>query len=196
VFQALAYVHAYLLRVCLWLLRLPFRALWWTILGVVALVGEVLRRWAGVAVSGLLIVLAGKATLSFAPPDLKRPLVLALLVLVVLWALAVKRAAHLTKENNLIKVRQRQAFRELKGDVRDLRGEAIEGMARATRDTPIGGVFGSNRQRRDKEAANARAAAEQAAEQAEANRQAAAERDRRLDELTALEPNPYETQAR
>jgi hypothetical protein len=187
VFSALAYVHGQLLRLGIWLLKLPFAALWSALLAVVALLGEEFRRWAGLAVAGLLIVGTGKATLSFAPAELERPLVLTVLVLLVVWALAVKRAAYWTMHNNLVKVRQRQAFRELKGDVRDLRGDAIRGMARATQGTPIEGAFRSNRADKARAQQHAQAAAEQEA----AERQAAAERDQHLDELAAAEPSPY-----
>jgi hypothetical protein len=125
--------------------------------------------------------------MGFAPDTAKRPLVLGVLTLLVLWALAVRRAAHLTRENNLIKVRQRQAFRELRGDVRDLRGDAIRGMARATQGTPVGGVFRSNREQDAQAEARTRAAEAEATAAA----QAAEAEQQRLDDLAAAEPSPY-----
>jgi hypothetical protein len=181
-FSALAYVHAQLLRLCLWLLKLPFKALWSSLLAVVALLGEEFRRWAGLAVAGLLIVGAGKATLQFAPAGARRPLVLTVLVLLVVWALAVRRAVRVTRRNNLVAVRQRQAFRELRGDVGQIRGRVTDGLARATRDTPFGGAFKGNREETAK--AEARVAAEIRA--AEAERMAAEAEQRVWDEQAAV----------
>ena len=45
--SALAYVHTLLFRLCWWLLKLPVRAIWATLLTMVALLGEEFRRWAG-----------------------------------------------------------------------------------------------------------------------------------------------------
>jgi hypothetical protein len=191
VFGALAYVHGLLFRGCLWLLRLPFRTLWSAFLAFLALLGEEFRRWAGLAVSGLLILGAGKATLNYAPASLKRPLVLTVLTFLVIWALAVRRAAHLTKENNLRQVRQRKAFQELKGDVHKIGegvgGRVLEGAATRARGTLFEGMFGSNR------AAHRDAEAERAAEadRAAAEVRAAAEDDRRREELADLEPDIY-----
>lgn len=186
----IAWLHGLLFRGCWWLLRLPFRTLWATILSVLALLGEETRRWAGLAVSGLLIFLAGKGTMSFAPAEVRRPLVLAVLLLTVIWALAVRRAAHFTAHNNLIKVRQRQAFKDLRGDVKklsDRRGEVVEGVARRAKGTPAERVFRSNREDR----AKAEAAAERRRVRAEQQQAEAAAEAERLDDLAAAEPNPY-----
>jgi hypothetical protein len=180
VFQALAYLHALLLRLCLWLLKLPFKALLATLAAVLALLGEEARRWAGMLMAGLLIFLAGKVTMNYAPPELKRPLAMTVLVLVAIWSLAAMRAARFTMANNLLRVRQRQMFRQLAGDVGQLgdrlqtmRGEVVEGVARRARGTVAEGVFQSNRAKRAEE----QAAAEATAERAERERAAAAEWD-------------------
>jgi hypothetical protein len=187
-FKALAWLHTQLLRLCVWLLALPFKALWSTLGAMLALLGEEAQRWAGIVVSGLLIFAAGKATLLYAPASIKKPLVLVVIVLVLVWAFAAKRAARFSMRNNLIQVRQRRAFRELKGDVSkiggrlgDFRDGAVDTMATRARGTPFEGMIGSNRAaHRDAEADRAAAAA-----------RAAAEDDRRREELADLEPDIY-----
>lgn len=182
-FRFLAWLHALLFRVVFWALRLPFRALWATLVAIVALLGEEVRRYLGLGMMGLLVFLFGKATLNFAPDSVKLPLVLVTLALVCLWALAVVRAVRFTLGTNLRAVRQRMYFRELAGQVGQLGARwdgAVEAMANRTRGTRTGRVFRSNRE------ADA-AAAEQAARE-----QRAAEADEaRRDELAALEPDPY-----
>jgi len=148
VFAVLARLHGLLFQGCLWLLRQPFRGLWAFFLAVLALLGEEFRRWAGLAVSGVLIVLAGKATLNYAPADAKQPLVLVVLALLAIWALAVWRAARVSRANNLVRVRQRQAFRDLAKEVKGGRRDVLEGMARATQRRRVGLVFPSNWRRR------------------------------------------------
>jgi hypothetical protein len=169
VFNALAYVHAQLFRLCLWLLKLPLKAIWGTLQAMLSLLGQEVRRWLGVAVAGLLILGAGKATMSFAPVELKRPLALTVLVLVAIWALAVRRAAHHTMHNNLYRVRQLRWNKELRGEVSDMGKRVTEGMAKATRGTPLDRLF--DRDHRAKVEADARAAEAHAA----AERRAAAE---------------------
>jgi hypothetical protein len=152
--SALGWVHALLLRACLWVLKLPFQALAGTIKAMVALVGEEGRRWLSVLVSGLLIYLLAKGVLVFPHPPKVALWIVALMA--ALWFYAVLRAAHYTVTNNLIRVRQRQMFRELSGNVRDLRGDLAEGMAKATRGTPLDRLF--DRDHRAKVEADARAA--------------------------------------
>ena len=189
-FNALAQVHGLLLRLVLWLLKQPLIAMAGLVKASIALLGEESRRWSGILMAGLMILGVCWVILKTAA-DHK----LAMLLVVLLgmgWLAAVFKAAQLTTENRIWKVRQRQMFRKLSGIEDRLGDRMVQGMARATRDTPIGGVFGSNREADAREQRQAQAAAQQA----EADRQAVAERERRLDELTALEPNPYETQAR
>jgi signal transduction histidine kinase len=165
VFRFLAWLHGLLFRLCLWALRLPFKAVLAAVTLVVAWLGEEFRRWAGLAVSGVVLVLAGKAVLNYAPADLKRPLVLTVLVLLGIWALAVARAARYTRfliRSNLQPVRTRQTFRHLFGEVRGLGGRVEtlrDGLGRRARGTPIEGAWRSNRQRRADEQAAAEAAA-------------------------------------
>lgn len=174
-------------------LRLAGRSVWSFVLAVLALLGEEVRRYGGLAVWGVLIVGAGKLALH-APAGTRQPLLLTVLLLLGIWALAVRRAAHLTRENNLFKVRQRQAFRELKGDVQQLRigQRIIEGTATRTRGTRAGRMFKANRDADAQAEADARAAEAQA----EAERRQAAADDQRRQDLADREPDPYATQPR
>ena len=190
-FKALGWLHAALLRLCLWLLSLPFKAVWSFVVAVLMLLGEEVRRWVGLAMSGLLILLAGRAALNYAPDGIQRPLVLTVLVLVCIWALAVRRAFHYTMHNNLRMVRQRMWFREVAGNVRNLRTEITERMARRAEGTAVGGAFRTNRAKTERVR---QAAAERAAERTAAEAAAEAERtadDTRREELANLEPDPY-----
>jgi hypothetical protein len=180
-------LHALVVAAVWGLARLLGRGVWSFILAVFALFGEEFRRWVGLVAWGVLLVGAGKATLNYAPPGTRQPLLLTVLLLLGIWALAVRRAAHLTRTNNLRMVRQRQAFRELSGDVRDVRGRMTEGLARATQGTPLGQVFRPNRERTAKAEADNRAAQRRA----DAERAAAVAEERRRDGLADLEPNPY-----
>jgi signal transduction histidine kinase len=190
VFTALAQVHGLLLRLLIWLLKQPFIAMAGLVKASIVLLGEEARRWAGVLMAGLMILGVCWVILKMASDQ-----TLAMLLVVLLgmgWLAAVFKALELTMVNRIWKVRQRQMFRKLSG-IEDRLGERVtDTMARATQGTPIEGVFRSNRDRRDQEQADAQAAEEQA----EAQRQEAEERERHLDEMTALEPNPYETQPR
>lgn len=186
-FKLLTWIHGLLLQLVLWALKLPFKAAWSVVLTVLALLGEEVRRWAGLVVAGLLILLAGKGTIAFAPAEFRAPLVMAVLLLAFIWALAVRRAAYWTAHNSLFKVRQRQWFRKLSGDVSEVRRRIPDGLAQATRGSPVGMVFKPNRDAR----AKATADAQEAERRAEADRRAAAAEERRLEELAALEPDPY-----
>src|SRR5262245_50944405 len=166
---------------------MPFKAMWATLLALLALLGEEFRRWVGILTAGLLIFLAGKATLNYAPPDLKKPLALIVLALVAVWSLAALRAARFTMGNNLRAVRQRMWFRELAGNVKDLRGSLTGRIATATRGTPAAGVFKANREERAAEERRAAAAAEL---ERRAELERAAE-ERRRDEVADMEPDPY-----
>lgn len=159
----LAGLHALAFRGVLWLLRLPLKALWALVLSVVALLGEETRRWLGVVMAGLMILAVSWATLKVAANQ--QVALLLVMLMGLLWLRAVFFAAHLTAQNRVWKVRQRQMFRELKSDVSTLRGEVVEGMARRARGTVAEGAFPANRERRAREAAAAEAAAEQAERQ-------------------------------
>jgi len=156
------WLHAGLLRLLLWAARFLGRSLWNTVGAVLVLLGEEVRRYLGLALWALVIWLAGKATMSYAPPGTKTPLVLVLLGLVVIWGLAVVRAVRFTRHNNLIRVRQRQAFKELRDEVVGVGGRLDtlrDGLGRRAWGTPAEGMWKGNRQRRLREQAEASAAA-------------------------------------
>lgn len=166
-FVFLTRLHGLLLRLCIWLLQLPLKAVWAAVALVLAWLGEEFRRYLGLAVSGAVLVVAGKALLNYAPPDVKRPLALTLLLLLLLWLLAVARAVrytHFLIRANLQPVRTRQTFRNLFGKQEEI-GKQVQGLGRRAYGTPIGGVWKGNRQRRDRERAEAEAAAAQAAQE-------------------------------
>jgi len=153
----LAGLHALAFRAVLWLLKLPLKALLAFLVAVLALLGEEVRRWLGVLMAGVMILGVSWVLLKVAA---RQQFVLLLAMLLgLLWLRAVFVAAHMTARNRLLAVRQRQAFRELKGDVSTLRGEVVEGMARRAWGTPAEGMWKGNRQRRLREQAEASAAA-------------------------------------
>jgi hypothetical protein len=175
----LAKLHLLLLRLVVWLLLLVPRAIWAAVMLLLAWLDEEFRRYAGLAVFGALLVVAGKATLAYAPAEVRRPLLLAVALLLLLWALAVWRAARYSRfliRSSLQPVRTRQTFKRLFGKQTELgsRLEAIRGdLGRRARGTPFEGAWKSNREDRARQAARAEAAASQA----EAERAAAAEWD-------------------
>lgn len=183
----LAKLHGLVFRLALWLVMMPLKSAWALILTLVALLGEEIRRWLGVLVAGLMILAVSWAALKVASQQ--RFVLLAVLLMGMIWLYGVVRAAELTLANRVWRVRQRQMFRELSGNVRDLRGEMVEGMARATRGKPGGGWFRSNREADAAEAERAereRRAAEAARVAAEAE-----ERQRQADLAAGFDP--YET---
>lgn len=176
----LVWLHALLIRFCWWLVLLVPRSLWAFARALLALLGEETRRWAAMLASGAMIFVAGKAVLNYSPDQFKRPLVMTVLLLVCIWALAVRRAVHYSLHNSLRMVRQRQAFRDLAGDVGTIRKRMGDGLARVTWGTPAQGAFRSNRQRAHRET-----------EQEARERDAAAADEARRQELADLEPSPY-----
>jgi hypothetical protein len=182
-FKFLAWIHALLFRLVLWALLVPLKAVLAAVTLVVAWLGEEFRRWAGLAVSGALLVIAGKAVLNYAPPEMKQPLALTVMALLAVWALAVARSARYTRHlirANLQPVRTRRTFRQLFGkqaelgeQVKGVRTDIGKGMARRARGTPAEGVFRANREARAAEHEEAVAAAqrEAAAQRARAERE-------------------------
>ena len=180
-FGLLAGLHALLFRAVLWAIRLPLKSLWALVLSIVALLGEEARRWLGVLVAGGMIFAVSWVTLKVAAQQ--RLALLLVLLAGMTWLWAVFRAAHLTAENRVWRVRQRQMFKELRGEVGDLRGSLSEGLARRARGTPMEGLWKGNRTDRAREQAEADAAAAQAererAEQAAWEQAVAAKRAER-----------------
>lgn len=146
------------------------------LLAVWLLVHEEVRRYIGLAVWGVVLVLLGRATLNYIPAgevgafgiqaDVRTPLLLVNLGLLGIWAAAVKRAIRLTRHNSLLRVQQRKEFRELRADVKGARQDMGSWMARATRNTPARKVFRSNREDIAKEQERAAKAAAEAEERA------------------------------
>lgn len=174
-FSLLGWLHALAFRFCVWLLKLPFQAVASTIRALLALLGEELRRWLSVVMAGLMVWVIARAALKFASGVPAVMLVVALMA--ALWFYGLLRAAHYTWTNNLVRVRQRQYFKQLVGQQAELgdrlqamRGEVVQGVARRARGTVAESVFQSNRAKRAEE----QAAAEATAERAERERAAAA----------------------
>ncbi len=204
-FTLLGRLHLALFRLVLWLLKMPLVALWALLLSVVALLGQEVRRWLGILVAGLMIAGVSWAVLKVAADQ-----VLALLVVMLLgfvWLFGVFRALRLTMANRIWKVRQQQAFKDLRGEVRgvgdrlqDTLGDARDGLARRAKGTPAEGLFWANRDAKAKAEADAQVAAAQAereqaaateweqavaAKRAERERFAAAAADRWADQRRA-----------
>ena len=201
----LGWLHAALFRLVLWLLKMPLKALWALLLSVLALLGEEFRRWLGILVAGLMI--AGVSWLALKVAAQQVLVLLTVLLMGFVWLYGVFRALRLTAENRVWKVRQRQAFRELRGEVSqvgervtDALGSARDGLAKRAKGTPAEGLFWANRDDKAKAEADAQAAAEQAgreqvvaaewdqavaAKRAERERFAAAAADRWADQRRA-----------
>jgi hypothetical protein len=184
----IVWVHNLVYRLVFALVRLIVGTIWRWMLVVYALLHEEVRRYLGLALSGTLIVLFGKATLNYAPPPAKRWLVLACLVMLAVWAMAVRRGIRYTRHNSLMRVRNRQAIRDLAANVEGTRRQVTEGLARRAQGTRAARLFKAHR---DTDAAEAaRAEQEQrAADAAEAERVA---RDAHLDSLPP-DHDPYAT---
>jgi len=151
VFTLLAKLHGLLFRLCLWLGKQPFKMLWFTLAAVLSLLNEEIRRYLGLLLWGVVIFLAGKATLNYAPDGMKLPLVLTALGLECIWGLAVLRSIRFTRRNNLYRQRQQRFFRELRGEVGQLGGrvETLRAdLGRRARGTPFEGMWQSNRDHR------------------------------------------------
>jgi hypothetical protein len=183
----IVWIHNLIYRLAFALVRLIVGSIWRWMLVVYALLHEEVRRYLGLALSGTLIVVFGKATLNYAPPPSKRWLVLLTLVMLAIWAMAVRRGIRFTRHNNLIRVRNRAAIQSMAADIAGTRRQVAEGLARRTQGSRTGRLFKANRDA--DEAANAQAVA--ARREAEAAHRAAEADERRRDELAALEPNPY-----
>ena len=184
----IVWIHNLVYRLIFGLVRLTLSLVWRWVLVVVALLSEEVRRYAGLALSGAIIVLMGKLFLVVPVPEpVRRWLVLSLLVVLAIWAMAVRRAVRYTRHNNLYRVRQKQSVRDLHSKVGDIQGRVTDGLAQRTRGTAMEGVFSANRSARAEE----RAAAERATEKAERDRMSQEETDRELDRLAELEPDPF-----
>ena len=188
----IVWVHNLVYRLVFGLVRLTLSLVWRWVLVVVALLSEEVRRYAGLALSGAIIVLMGKLFLVVPVPEpVRRWLVLSLLVVLAIWAMAVRRAVRYTRHNNLYRMRQKKSVRDLHEKVGDIQGRVNEGLARRARGTPLEGAWSANRSARAEEQAAAQRAAERAEEKAKRDRVARETTDRELDRLAELEPDPF-----
>lgn len=172
--KAFGWIHGKLYQLILWLLMLVPRAVWNFTLAVLMLLAEEVRRWLGILMGGLMVYLAGKATLNYAPPSLKKQLAITVLAMAAAWSLVAIRAAKFTLSNNLLRVRQRMWFRQVIGEVKELRSGFVGMLARATESTPVGGMFRTNREKTEQ---RRQAAAEREAEKEQRRREVAEEPD-------------------
>jgi hypothetical protein len=119
------------LRIAVWVVLLPFRALWGTLKTILALLGEETRRWFGLTVWGLMLWPVAQASARW-----YRPLLPWVLLAVLVWLWACVRAVRLTLANRLVAVRGRAAFRKLDktasevgGKLKDARVVMLDGGA-------------------------------------------------------------------
>lgn len=198
VVKFVAWLHLAVFRLAAWLIGWTLKGLGKWALVLLALLGEEFRRYAGLVLSGTVIVVMGKLILALPDMPGKRWALLVVLGMLAVWAGALRRAARHTRHNSLLRTRNRQAMKGMAADIATVRGKVTDGLAKRAKGTPLEGAWSSNRSAREEE----RAAAERAASQAEADRAAAAERDRRDRvsreererelEMMAAEHNPFE----
>lgn len=99
----------------LWLVKLPFGFLAYTLKATATLIGIEVSRWVGVVVAGLMVYAIAWSTIRLYPVGWPgRPQVLLCVALLgMLWLYAVVRAAHYSAHNRLWKVRQQQMYRKI-----------------------------------------------------------------------------------
>jgi hypothetical protein len=205
-------LHAWAFGFCVWLMQRPFVAVFGLGKLIVALVGQEVARWLAVGMSGLLVYALAWSTVRWLPEATPGygVILLCVALLGMIWFFAVLRAAKLSAQNRLWRVRQQQFFRQMSKEAAGTRqaidrlqkgsGRVVEGVARRTRGTPFGGVFRANRDHARDEQAQREIAAQREAEQrqAEAERVAAdrhaKERRDRWAEQVATEHDPFERQ--
>jgi hypothetical protein len=106
-----------------WVLLLPFRALWGTVKTVLALLGEEVRRWFALVLWGLMLWPVAQASARW-----YRPLLPWVLLAVLVWLWACVRAVRWTLHNRLAAVRAREFYKRLDqrtGELGDKLGEAV-----------------------------------------------------------------------
>ena len=160
-------------QLVLWIVKLPFRAGETFFKTVLAWLGMEVRRWVGILIGGVLVLIVAQAIVKRTQPGSAWRLVALLMCLI--WLVALFSAARLTMEYlSLRRVRQNRQFVELAEGVRNLQGQmrTLQGQLVSTAAaqqpwrTPVEGVFSANRSARAEE----RAAAQRAAAQAERER--------------------------
>jgi hypothetical protein len=164
-------------QLVLWIVKIPFRAGRALFRTSQAWLDMEIRRWVGILVGGLLVLILAQAIVKATPPGSSWRL--AALLMCLIWLVALFSAARLTMEYfSLRRVRQTQAFfeltegvRNLQGQVTTLQGQVVSTAAQQAPRTPVEGVFSANRSARAEE----RVAAESTAEQVETDRLVAQE---------------------
>ena len=208
-FKLFAWLHLVLFRLAAWLLgQLGRLAVWLFITVPIAAVTRfgttvlawlhiMVRLWFGIAAGGIICLVAASALIKVSPAGSNWRLVALLISL--LWLLALFGAARFTMEYlSLRRVRQNQAFgevrrgvAEVRGEVQAVRREIVSNAAQRARGTPAESLWAANRSARKEEQAAAERAAERAVERAERDRMSQEHDDRERDRLAALEPDPY-----
>jgi hypothetical protein len=195
-FQLAAWLLGQLGRLAVWLfISVPIAAVTKFATTVLAWVHIMVKLWLGVIAGGIICLVAASALIKASPPGSNWRLVALLVCL--LWLLALFGAARFTMEYlSLRRVRQNQAFgevrkgvKEVRGEVRAVRKEIVSNAARKTRGTPIEGAFSANRSARAEEQAAAARAAERAEVERERERQDRASDRERVLELERLGPD-------
>ena len=84
-------LHLWVFRLATWLVGIGVKGLSKWVLVVIALLGEEFRRYAGLALSGAIIVVVGKLVLALPEMPGKRPALMFIVFMLAIWAMAVRR---------------------------------------------------------------------------------------------------------
>jgi hypothetical protein len=192
--KLVAWLHVVVFRLAAWLVGFGLKAIGKWVLVVVALLGEEVRRYLGLALSGTIIVLMGKLILGLPEMPGKRWAIGIVLLMLAIWAGAVHRALRYTRRNTLMRVKNRQAIKGMAADIAHVRGKVNEGLAKRARGTRAESLWAANRSARQEEQAAADRAAERAEVERERERRDRASDRERVLELEHLGPdhNPFE----
>lgn len=158
-------------QLVLWVIKLPFRAGETFFKTLVAWLNIEARRWVGIGVGGVLVLIIARAILRETQPGSSWRLVALLMCLI--WLVALFSAARLTMEYfSLRRVRQARAFveltegvRNLQGQVSALQGQLVSTAAQRAPGSPVEGVFSADRSARAEERPAAQRAAHEGREQ-------------------------------
>jgi hypothetical protein len=159
-------------QLVLWIVKLPFRAGQTFFRTVLVWMGMEVRRWVGILVGGVLVLIVAQTIIRETQPG--SPWRLVALLMCLIWLVALFGAGRMTLEYlSLRRVRQNRQFvelaegvRNIQGQVRSLQGQLVGTAAQQPWRTPVEGVFSANRSARAEE----RAAGQHAAEQPERER--------------------------
>jgi hypothetical protein len=145
-------------QLVLWIVKLPFRAGQTFFRTVLVWMGMEVRRWVGILVGGVLVLIVAQTIIRETQPG--SPWRLVALLMCLIWLVALFGAGRMTLEYlSLRRVRQNRQFvelaegvRNIQGQVRSLQGQLV-GTAAAQQPwrTPVEGVFSANRSARAEE---------------------------------------------